>query len=142
MKKPERVEVGQWWLIHGMPHRIDAVDQDSDKFTTMHGPVTHGSDGVCVNAHAMWTSVVMDVYEYLGSGDHPEPSGWMIETLVNAMSEIENGGPALDEPSRGRFDRTNYRQIVRDAIDGKSHDLTYTRCVGVIYRLLRSLGKW
>jgi hypothetical protein len=123
MKKPERVEAGQWWVYDGphcTPFRI------GDK------PGEVGSE--------MFYPSKRD--RYLGSGDHPEPSERMIETLVDAMSEIENGGPALDEPARGRFDRTNYRQIVRNAIDGKSNDLTYTRCVGVIYRLLRSLGTW
>lgn len=140
MKKPERVEVGQWWLIHGMPHRIDAVDQDSDKFTTMHGPVTHGSDGVCVNAHAMWTSVVMDVYEYLGSGEHPEPSEWMIETLAEHVNAIVDRAA---EPTGHA--RTLARHIVggghtrwNDIREG----VLLERAVLSLYSILRKLGKW
>lgn len=134
MKKPERVEAGQWWRLAYSEMKEPVRLESTDVYGTMPVGVFDGG----------WSSasLIMSKGEYLGSGEHPEPSEWMIETLVDAMSEIENGGPAFDEPARGRFDRTNYRKIVRDAIAGKSHDLTYTRCVGVIYRLLRSLGKW
>jgi hypothetical protein len=92
---------------------------------------------------ASWQWLIADEdATYLGSGDHPEPSELMIDTLIDVMSEIETGGTSRDEPNIGRYDRTNYRRVVLTVLNNQCADLSYSRVIGVTYRLLRTLGKW
>jgi len=119
VKKPDRVEVGQWWveLDGGAPFRVAHNTPEWNQQAWLSGP-----------------------FAYLGSGDHPEPSEWMIETLAEHAYHVDGGrsGPidgALAE---------SYRDVVRRIpLDGPDRVRPVRElAVRSLYSILRSLGKW
>lgn len=134
MKKPERVEAGQWW---GMPKakalfRVDRVRHYLDEEWAVH--VADESVSSCARM------LSMDGYEYLGSGDHPEPSEWMIETLAEhfwTTKWVNRAWSSADIEERcGTMARV---AMLLDQDDPVSHA---DRAVLSLYSILRSLGKW
>lgn len=115
MKKPDRVEVGQWWLF--------------------------GTRDLFRLAHTLDIGLLTDENaKYLGSGEHPEPSEWMIETLAEHVNAIVDRAA---EPTGHA--RTLARHIVggghtrwNDIREG----VLLERAVLSLYSILRKLGKW
>lgn len=123
MKKPDRVEAGQWWTIAGdAPWRIDGT---GDGWEWLIDPAHPGYTGLHV---------------YIGSGENPEPSEWMIETLAEHVNAIVDRAA---EPTGHA--RTLARHIVGGGhtrwIDIREGALL-ERSVLSLYSILRSLGKW
>lgn len=129
LPKPETVEIGQWWLLRYLaingPVRITGRCREPGGRTALY-------DGGWSRDHS-----ILSLGVYLGNGEHPAPSDEMIETLIDAMFEIEDGGIERD----GLY-RANMRRVVLDVLENRCRDLTYSRCIGVIYRLLRARGEW
>jgi hypothetical protein len=80
--------------------------------------------------------------EYLGSGEHPEPSEWMIETLAEHLYNVVVAGIS-DEPLANN-ERGEVRRDVQKILDGSPTIAGVTERAAVLslYRILRSLGKW
>lgn len=127
MKKPERVEAGQWWTIgDDAPWRIEGTGT--------------GLEWLIDPTHPGYTGY----HIYLGSGDHPEPSAWMIETLAEHAYDI---GRARLPPTWAGYPedkRSNWRYCARRTLSGESDILNeqLTDAMLSLYRILRSLGKW
>jgi hypothetical protein len=129
MKKPERVEVGQWWVTRFGGQAPDRVTPDAIA-------------ALCAFQSEM--SHWIDARDYLGSGDHPEPSEWMIETLAEHAYDI---GRVRLPPTWGDYPdekQTNWRYCVRRTLSGECDILNeqLTDAVLSLYSILRSLGKW
>jgi hypothetical protein len=129
MKKPERVEVGQWWVTRFGGQAPDRVTPDAIA-------------ALCAFQSEMlhW----IDARDYLGSGPNPEPSEWMIETLAEHAYDI---GRARLPPTWGDYPdekQTNWRYCVRRTLSGECDILNeqLTDAVLSLYSILRSLGKW
>lgn len=123
MKKPDRVEVGQWYVKRdgGVPFRVTHATPDWNQ--------------------RAWLT---DTFDYLGSGDHPEPSEWMIEELAEHAYDI---GRARLPPTWCDYPdekRANWRYCARRTLAGECDILNeqLTDAMLSIYRILRSLGKW
>jgi hypothetical protein len=129
MKKPDCVEVGQWWVTRFGGQAPDRVTPDAIA-------------ALCAFQSEM--SHWIDARDYLGSGDHPEPSEWMIETLAEHAYDI---GRVWLPPTWGDYPdekQTNWRYCVRRTLSGECDILNeqLTDAVLSLYSILRSLGKW
>jgi hypothetical protein len=136
MKKPERVEVGQWWAWCNQrgPKRIETIRMYSGRLEAEYGN-GHGSV-VC-----QW---LIENGEYLGSGDHPEPSEWMIETLAEHLMTC-GGSSKSAEPMLFDDVRLHVMAVLNGITSpfvGMESERDATRNVLSLYRILRSLGKW
>lgn len=125
VKKPERVEVGQWW-------RSRFGGQAPERVT----PDTVAALRALQSELAHW----IDAREYLGSGAHPEPSEWMIETLAEhrwTTKWINRTWSSADADER---DTTI--GLVTSLLNHGTALYCEDRAVISLYRILRSLGKW
>jgi hypothetical protein len=118
MDKPDRVEVGQWYIYYnGVPWRVEEWSETTGEAASLY-------------AH--------EKTRYLGSADHPEPSEWMIETLLAHAKEV--APKAAD-----RYGGDTVRHIINGgttmSMDPRQGD-AMNRSVLSLYRILRSLGKW
>jgi hypothetical protein len=129
MKKPERVEVGQWWVTRFGGQAPDRVTPDAIA-------------ALCAFQSEMlhW----IDARDYLGSGDHPEPSEWMIETLAEHLMTC-GGSSKSAEPMLFDDVRLHVMAVLNGITSpfvGMESERDATRNVLSLYRILRSLGKW
>ena len=129
LPKPERVEVGQWWVPK-------CGDESPWRIEPRHMQRASGSADP-MDSDWSWLT---DDYDYAGSREHPEPSEWMIETLANHINAIAD---RANEP-------TDHARMLASHIIGGGHtrwnDLRegvfLERAVVSMYLTLRSLGKW
>ncbi len=145
MNKPERVEVGQWWVpkyAQDSPWRIEPEHlTQADPADPMDGDWSWLTDG----------------FDYAGNGAHPEPSEWMIETLAehawDVLFKAESVHDYADPTPRPWCDESNAmkereRWYARQILAGEQLFLSAGEwgirlgAVTSIYRILRSLGKW
>lgn len=123
MKKPKRVEAGQWYVKRdsGVPFRVTRETPDWNQ--------------------RAWLT---DAFDYLGSGDHPEPSEWMIETLAEHLMAC--GGSSKEAEPLLFDDVRLHVMAVLNGIESPFANMESepeaTRNVLSLYRILRSLGKW
>jgi hypothetical protein len=134
MKKPERVEVGQWWVTRFGGQAPDRVTPDAIA-------------ALCAFQSEM--SHWIDARDYLGSGDHPEPSEWMIETLAEHLWNSTRSatglqwGETYNGHSIDEHTKENEREDVRRILGGSRGRSRIRRFLVLdAYRILRSLGKW
>ena len=130
MKKPDRVEVGQWWTEDddGSPVLITAIEEPSTCNNA--GEWARYADGAVPCGSLLYSGT------YLGSGEHPEPSEWMIETLAAHYWVVRHG----DCPS-GMKEQT-LRAMRMAVMSGNEPMTTPDAAVMSLYNILRSLGKW
>lgn len=140
MDKPERVEVGQWWVVPDeIPTvRIEATDAHGGHLYAVHSD-GHGET-------ACWYLIRDGVY--LGSGDHPEPSEWMVETCARHCFNMSRHIPPYpsitdwDAPSMPREQWLDAaRRLIRDGDAGEMCAIE-REAVTDLYRILRDPGKW
>lgn len=138
MKKPERVEVGQWWgsSNDAACFRVEGIANKLGEDWAL-----HGDDKFATPCSQLLT---LSTCEYLGSGEHPEPSEWMIEVLAEHAYDI---GRARLPPTWAEYPedkRPNWRYCARRTLTGESDILNeqLTDAMLSLYRILRSLGKW
>jgi len=142
LPKPTSVEVGQWWRESDEPDekpvRIIALEGASPYNKA--GPWAIYTDGAVPQESLLCSGT------YLGSGDHPEPSEWMIEQLARVGSRNRRGineGAALSE--RDPQYQDDLRSMARSAIEG-AFSLAGPSITELVmletYSILRSLGKW
>lgn len=140
MKKPDRVEAGQWWRLLYSAMKDPVRIESTDIYGTMPVGVFDGG----------WSSasLIMRDGEYLGSGEHPEPSEWMIETLAEHAyaSTVQCGDPDLNPSWTALHDvqREYYRNGAVCSLTEAASFMTggFKRSVLSLYSILRSLGKW
>lgn len=133
LPKPSSIEVGQWWLVpeHQAPHRVESIECGYAHMTTTAavGPVLFDS--------TLWPIDSMSLYsEYLGSGEHPEPTAWMIGRLIEHGHYAQSGAP-LGAPRRATA-----KERARELLQGAEPTNYFDRAVVSLYRILRDLGKW
>lgn len=126
LPKPTSVEVGQWWVVpRGVgPFRVEAISE-------VWGTAIH-SDGHGESSRE-W---LMEHGTYLGAGENPAPSEWMVERLIEHGHYAQSGEP-LGEPRR-----TTAADRVRELLQGDEPTNYFDRAVVSLYRILRDLGKW
>ena len=124
LPKPERVEVGQWW--HSQSQGLMRVPTG------------------CAPAF-QWFLDPTSSAVYLGSGEHPEPSEWMIETLAAHAYETRAGGyrgweHASDTTVTSLGDAA--KSLLQDPANAVGLRNEQRGAVLHMYRILRDLGKW
>jgi hypothetical protein len=135
MKKPDRVEVGQWWGSSNDADcfRVEGIANKLGEDWALHG------DGKFATPCSQLLK--LSTYEHLGSGDHPEPSEWMIETL--AEHAWNSRGDDIEWEELGLEFKNRIRLSVRALVSGDSGDpFEWNATVLSLYSILRSLGKW
>jgi hypothetical protein len=118
LPKPERVEVGQWWMVPpGCPLRIG--DEDARK---------------------SWAWVVAaSGTRYLGDGDAPAPSEWLIATLARHAFET-NGGSRKDDIWAANASAYTRLAVTALALPDDA-PADYAQCAVIsLARILRGLG--
>ena len=123
LPKPDKIAVGQWWERNGIPVQIE--------------PWMLPADDVVLNPNFM---------TYLGSGDNPEPSNWMIRQLARVGSRnrggVNKGAPLAERDPQYQSD---LRAMARSAIAGTfapAGPSTTELVMLETYSILRELGKW
>ena len=132
MNKPESVEAGQWWMVNPMigPVRIELISGRS--MTAIHSG-GHGETSL---------ALLCADGTYLGNGEHPEPSEWMIETLVKHANEVIPPKASAAAPD---YDAATIRHMLNGGTTmsmSPREGAAMNRSVLSVYRILRDLGKW
>ena len=134
LPKPTSVEVGQWW------RESDEPDEKPVRIIALEGASPYNKAGpwaIYTNGAVPQQSLLCSG-EYLGSGENPEPSEWMIETLLAHAKDVAPCGMI-------NYDARDVRHILSGGTTS-SYDpregAAMNRSVLSLYRILRSLEKW
>lgn len=138
MQKPERIEAGQWWLWPdwSTPIRIEEVDERGSHPRAIHS-----------GGHGDTAFGYLTLYgTYLGNGENPEPSEWMVETCARHVADAVM---LRDYESMSGDDKTWMRlSVIAGIAVGRvqEHEAAgvqqFQRALLSLYLILRSLGKW